>query len=315
MLTVRIYNPSATDTIGPGRATILPSPFDWVVIPPLVQKDIPCTLNDLGHKDHNTGRTPAEGLQLLQQRGKIIVTFIDITDDTDIPDKPYLVPGIGPYDDDSGGGGGGGGGGSGFSIISFNFASFSGTLEIGQSLVNPNFTASYSSPPTSATIDDQTGAVPVIPPLTAFTISKTYTKTVINSTNTWTLAATDGVGSDTSIISCAWRPLVYYGVATPPMMIDASFVIGTIKPQGNSLASSRQRTIVYNSGVTEKLYYVFPTVFGGLPSNFIDSVTGFPAGFAKTATLTITNTYAVAVSYDVWESDQIGLGDVILNVT
>jgi hypothetical protein len=127
------------------------------------------------------------------------------------------------------------------------------------------------------------------------------------------LSATEAGGPvKTATTSISWRPKVYFGVAPVPGSYTPGFVQGLAS---NALAAGRQRSIAYSAGALDKLYYAYPSAFGGSPSNFVDSATGFAAGFSIVATISITNAFGVTNTYYVWESDQAELGSVTINVT
>jgi hypothetical protein len=183
--------------------------------------------------------------------------------------------------------------------------------EVGATVTNPAFTAAYSRPITTASINDGSGPTALTPPATSFSKTGTYTKTVVNATQAFTLAAqVDLEPVQSRAVSVTWRPKVFYGVAVPAAY-DEAFIEALAS---SALASARQRTIAYVAGPTDKLYYCYPDSYGGVPANFVDASTGWQAGFSKVATVTVTNAHGVAISYAVWESDQSGLGSVSIQV-
>jgi hypothetical protein len=107
---------------------------------------------------------------------------------------------------------------------------------------------------------------------------------------------------------------LYFGVATPPLVYDANFVQNVIGGQGSALASKRQRYINYTSGVGQKMYYALPNRFAGIDANFIDTGTQVESGFVIAATIPITTTFGTE-DYNIWESENSGLGFVALQVT
>lgn len=192
---------------------------------------------------------------------------------------------------------------AGFSISSFAGAgTYAATKEVGDSIINPSFTASYSALPASATINDGDGALALSSPFTAFAYSggnaKTYTKTVVAAFVTWLLSAIQSV-TDTASVTATWLPRVFYGVAVPGTLNEA-FIEALAS---SALGSGFARTIVYpDAGGTKKLYYAFPASFG-TPSTFTSG--GFSVPFSLVATVTVTNSFGVALSYSLWASDNI----------
>lgn len=199
--------------------------------------------------------------------------------------------------------------------------SFSLTREVGSTLVQPAFTASYNRPAASATLNDGTGAIPLTLPATAFaydgsdTLPVTnYTKSVVGQTVTWTLSAFETGGpAKTSSVTATWRPLVFFDVAVPPGVFDEAFIESLT---GTALAAGFARTIAFGAGSgTKKLYYAFPSSFG-TPSAFIDQSTSFPVPFTKVASgVSVTNAFGVTLGYDVWESDNFLVAAVTIVVS
>lgn len=305
MLNTKITNITSSETIGPSEPTRLPTPFQWILLRPGESKTIPCTVADLESRAFYTGYSCAEYLHQLVQSGKITVEFEEIQDFTDIPDLPYqyVTDGSGPAP-------------VSFDISSFAFAGGTPSIvELGSTVTNPTFSASYIGTPSAATLDDGTGAVDLTTPFTSFGLGRTYTKSAVGSSQPFTLWATDGTTEANRTISINWWPMVYYGVAAVPGAYDQTFVLTTIAPQGSVLAGSRQRTVSYDAAPGQKLFYIYPDTFGGVPANFRDANTGWEAGFSKSATVAVTNSFGVTVSYAVWESDQTGLGLVSIQIT
>jgi hypothetical protein len=198
-----------------------------------------------------------------------------------------------------------------FAISSFTVSPTE--VEIGYSVSPATFTASYNRSATGVTVDDGGGPTAVTLPATSFTKTGPYSKTALNATQGFTLSAGDGYTPVTATASIAWRPRVYYGVSAIPGIYDAAFITGLATWL---LAAARQRTIAFNSPPGTKMYYAYPSSYGGVPANFIDNDTGFPAGFTKVASgVAVTNAYSVVTSYDIWESNQIGLGAVNVRVS
>jgi hypothetical protein len=188
------------------------------------------------------------------------------------------------------------------------------TLEIGDSRVNPSFTASYNRPAAAASLSDGVNpALTLVTPFTAGTMLHTYTSAVPNSSKIFVLTANEAGGAPrTASTGLSWLPKVHFGVAAPGGF-DSAFITGLLT---NELASSRGRTFAVNSTSGTKIYYAYPTSYGGVPSNFLDATTGFAAGFAKVAAnVAVTNAFGVVILYDVWGSDQFALGPVTIRVT
>lgn len=191
----------------------------------------------------------------------------------------------------------------GFSIAGFaGGGSYVSVKELGDTLVNPSFTASYSRLPQTVTIDDGSGPISLSSPFTSFAYSgghaKSYTKTTINDFVNWLLTAVQGT-SKTANVRTTWEPRAFFDAAIPGTF-NAAFISALT---GQALEGSFGRTIAFgNPGGTKKLYYAFPTAFGA-PTHFIDTSTGFDFGFVKVASaVSVTNGFGIVTTYDVWAS-------------
>jgi hypothetical protein len=184
-------------------------------------------------------------------------------------------------------------------------------VEMGASVSPASFTASYNRPAAHVTVDDGSGPSVVALPGTVFTKAGPYSKTGMNATQAFALAADEGGAPASASASIAFRPRVYFGSAVPATYNQA-FITGLA---ASALAASRQRLIAYNATPGQKMYYCFPHAYGGAPANFVDADTGFPVGMTNVATVAVTNAHGVVVSTDVWESNQTGLGVVNVNIT
>lgn len=187
-----------------------------------------------------------------------------------------------------------------------------GTLEVGQSVINPAFTASYTGgPATSATITDNDGnpALTLSTPFTAGTMPNTYVKTANNGSVSFTLSANKGVVNDTSQASYAWRPRCFYGVSSNASGNDEAFIEALASSQ---LQSSRSASLSVNAGSGEYIYYAFPASYGA--ATF--TVGGFEGGFdLVSATISVTNAYGVTQDYRLYRSTNPSLGSTTVVVS
>lgn len=198
-----------------------------------------------------------------------------------------------------------------FELLTFNGPA--SPLEIGDSLINPAFTASYNRTPTIATLDDNVpnAQVDVSATPAAFNAPYTYTLTANNGSVTWTLTAGDGSGpnqQDTHVV--AWRPRVYVGTGTPLGVGNGTeaFIEGLAQ---QSLQSSRAGTYALTVGAGQKAYYAAPTAYG--TPTFQIGV--FPGGFFSIGVVSVTNAFGVTQDYELFESTNQGLGPVSLQVS
>ncbi len=212
-----------------------------------------------------------------------------------------------------------------FSITSFARAgTFPSVLEIGDTLVNPRFAASYSAAlvaPLNLINDAGPNTDPVA--LVAensfgynnFNASglpaRSFSKSTVNGTVLWTLSATKSPSGPTrtATILNTWEPLVFFGIATPAAF-TAAFIHAL--PSSRLQPSFASNTYVIAGGIAGQHGYVaWPSSFGD-PSSFTDVNTGFGApGTKVAAAVPVTNGFGVTVNYDLWQTDS----DIIIGIT
>ena len=130
----------------------------------------------------------------------------------------------------------------------------------------------------------------------------------ITADRTWTVAVTDERGAQASA-STAVKFLngVYYGLLEDGAVIDSAAVLSLTR----ELRSNKTKTFTVNAGASERIAYAVPTRYGS--PNF--NVGGFDGGFKKAATIDFTNASGYTEKYDVWLSDNTGLGSTTVKVT
>ena len=132
--------------------------------------------------------------------------------------------------------------------------------------------------------------------------TKTIENASIKSNKTYTLKATDERDATaTKTTAITFLNGVYWGVAENKSSFDSAFVLGLTK----GLQGSKAKTFTVNAGATQHIYYAIPSRYG-TPSF---KVGGFEGGFAKAATIEFTNASGYKENYDIWKSDNPGLGN------
>ena len=122
-----------------------------------------------------------------------------------------------------------------------------------------------------------------------------------------TLRGTDDHGREASReVSINWYNGVYTG-ARASGSIDSAFVLGLSK----SLQGGRAKTFSVNAGAGEYIWYCCPVSYG--TPNF--NVGGFDGGFSKVKTFDFTNASGYTEAYQVWRSDNAGLGVTTVKVS
>ncbi len=169
-------------------------------------------------------------------------------------------------------------------------------VEIGQTISNPQFTATYNRTPTSASLGDSDGN-PVQDVLGApnpITRPYSYSKNNNGQTVTWTLTAGQGAGSDSASIGTTWASRIYFGSIASGATIDEALVEALTS---NVLRTSRAGTYAINIAGTDRPAIWIPDVLGTNPSFVIG---GFTYVFEATP-LTITNAAGLSVPGRLWK--------------
>ncbi len=194
------------------------------------------------------------------------------------------------------------------SITPFTINSFTGgsVVEIGSTVTNPAFTASYSVTPTSAAITNTDGIdspVNLVSPFTSGTVTGSFSKTSAAST-TFTLTA---VGSSTKTATTAiqWEPRVFGGVGTAGATgVTSSGTTAVLAGATGTLASAG----LSNSQVGQVLgpyspsgQKVYLLLIGG-SHTFKDNGTGLAFAFNSPTAVSFINQNGDTVSMFLYES-------------
>lgn len=129
-------------------------------------------------------------------------------------------------------------------------------------------------------------------------------------TNFFTLALSvkDARGAAASkSVSIQWFNGVYTGAAVGEI-VDSIFLRSELT---KSLQGSRAKTFTVNAGAGEYIWYACPARYGTPSFN----VGGFDGGFSKVKTFDFTNASNYTESYQVWRSDNAGLGSTTVVVS
>ena len=137
--------------------------------------------------------------------------------------------------------------------------------------------------------------------------TKTIESANIKSNKTYTLKATDERDAEaTRTTAITFLNGVYWGAGADQSSFDSAFILGLTK----GLQASKAKTFTVNAGAGQHIYYAIPTRYG--TPGF--KVGGFDGGFAKAGTIDFTNASGYAESYDIWKSDNAGLGNTTVVV-
>lgn len=135
---------------------------------------------------------------------------------------------------------------------------------------------------------------------------KTQEKT--SGTLTVVLTVKDDRGASASkTASIHWFNGVYTGAAEAPATIDSAFILTLTK----SLQGGKGKTFTVNAETGAYIWYTCSVSYG--TPNF--NVGGFDGGFSKVATFDFTNSSGYTEEYQVWRSDNAGLGSTTVKVS
>ena len=178
-----------------------------------------------------------------------------------------------------------------------SFSSNLDMVEVGQVIDAITFNWSLGGNPIVLTLNDENIEIGT----NETTLSGLNLKYTDSHTEVFTLYAKDSKGNEDS----AETPVhftygVFYGAAEAPAAYDETFVERLTKQLQLSKAASID--VVADNG--KYIYYCVPSAYG-TPSF---AVGGFTGGFAKAATISVSNDYGVAVDYDIYRSTNANLG-------
>ena len=173
------------------------------------------------------------------------------------------------------------------------------TVEMGSTVDTVVLNWNYNKTPEKLTLDGQG--------IDASLKTKTIESAGIKANKTYTLKAVDERDAEaTRTTAITFLNGVYWGVGADQSSFDSAFILGLTK----GLQSSKVKTFTVNAGASQHIYYAIPTRYG-TPAF---KVGGFEGGFAKAATIDFTNASGYMESYDIWKSDNAGLGNTTVEV-
>jgi hypothetical protein len=190
-----------------------------------------------------------------------------------------------------------------FSITSFTGGS---TVELGTSVVNPSFAATYTTTPASAQITNTEGIgspLTLTTPFTSGTVTGTFTHTAVETT-TFTLSATQGT-TQTATQTISWQPAIFGGVGTAGATNSVT-ALGTTAVLSNSTVLPRAQFGAETVGETFGPYspsgQVLYLLLTGGSHTFTDAGTGFPMAFNAPLTVSFTNINGVPITLYLYQT-------------
>jgi hypothetical protein len=189
------------------------------------------------------------------------------------------------------------GGSPSFSITSFTGGS---TVELGTSVVNPAFTASYSTTPAGAQITNTEGIdspLVLTTPFTSGTVVGTFVHSTITTT-TFTLSATQGA-TQTATQQIVWQPAIFGGVgtagATSSVTASGTTAVlstGDVLPR-IQLGAETVNEVLGSFTPSGQVIYLLLT---GGSHTFVDANNGFPLVFNSPIAVSFVNAQGATVS-------------------
>lgn len=195
----------------------------------------------------------------------------------------------------------------------FSIAGFAGgsTVEVGATVTNPAFTASYSSTPTSAAITNTDGIdspLALTTPFTAGTVVGAFTHAAL-AVVTFTLTAIKGV-TKTATQAINFFPRSFAGVAAAgASSATASGVTAVLNAGAGTLgngglaSSPVGQTFGPFAPSSQKIDVLVPHTV--TPHTWKDPATGFAFAMNAPTTFAFTNAQGAVVSMDLYESTNI----------
>ena len=129
--------------------------------------------------------------------------------------------------------------------------------------------------------------------------------TPISKDTSFTLTVSDGKTTVSAATKVAFMNGVYYGAAA-----EAEITSDFIKKLTRSLQATKAKTTTITAGAGQYIWYAIPSRYGTPSFN----VGGFDGGFSKVRTIDFTNASGYTESYDVWRSDNSGLGTTTVKI-
>lgn len=181
------------------------------------------------------------------------------------------------------------------------------------SISNSAGTVELGSTVNTVTINWQTNNEPVIQTVNGTAVDKAERTAVLEGLSltqdtTFAVKVTDERGATaTKSTAVTFLNGVYCGVLQDGAAIDSAAILTLTK----RLQAGKSIKFSSNAAAGKKIAVALPTRYG--TPNF--NVGGFDGGFSKAATIEFTNASGYTESYDVWLSDNAGLGQTTVIVT
>lgn len=182
------------------------------------------------------------------------------------------------------------------------FSNNKNTIEKGSTVTEVVLSYTLSKAPKSATIDGSEITI------SGTSGSKTLSGLSLTANKTWTLKVTDERDASASkTTSLNFYNGVYYGVSS-----STAYDSNLITSLANKvLSNTKAMTVTVNAGTGQYIFYCIPSSLGSCSFN----VGGFDGGFTKVATISYTNPSGYTENYDIYKSDNAGLGNTTVKIS
>jgi hypothetical protein len=185
-------------------------------------------------------------------------------------------------------------------------------VEVGQTVTNPAFTVDYHFFPSLAVtpqilflVDSENGISQNVESTpNAFNSMFSFTKNAFDAIVTFTLTATVDPITKIQTATITWAQKLYWGLG-PAGQSGASFITSLT---GQALTTTKDFAFAVNAGATDKVYFACRSAYGPV----VFTVHDVEGGFTKTGTFLVTNSHGFAENYDLYESDNTNLGNIIV---
>lgn len=133
---------------------------------------------------------------------------------------------------------------------------------------------------------------------------------IVTKSSTFFLDARSGAMGETIgiIAELVYCDKIHYGAAASGTLTD-SFLLSTLT--GHELSETRELSFSVNAGANEYIWIALPVSYGA--PRF--TVGGFDGGFTSQGTFIHTNNLSYRTQYELWRSDNKGLGEVNVTIT
>lgn len=200
-------------------------------------------------------------------------------------------------------------------LLSYTITSFAHAptlVLLGSTVTTPSYTAAYSGgPPDLAVLTDTEGTAPKDVTATpgAFSSSASYTKTVFGQSITAHLnAQRAGTSAPQANSTISWGQPSYHGAAVDPG--GGGYTQAFIQSlTATGIQLSPNGTYAANDGVGLSEFFCARTAYALAVLSFTVSPGGLPFAVSKVASaVAVTNAAGIIENYDVFRSDNSGLG-------